>query len=246
MTRPEPENTVVVIPARMASVRLPGKPLAGICGEPMIVHVWRRAIEARVGQVLVAVAEREIADAIEAAGGTAVLTDPDLPSGSDRVAQALERTSLENPPQYVVNLQGDLPTIDPAAISACVALFSDKDVDITTLVALITSDEERTSPSVVKALIKGNRAVDFVRRLPDDARPPFWHHIGIYGYRYRALMDFVALEPGPRECARRLEQMRALDNNMTIGVAKVASVPFGVDTPEDLQRARAVLAGSNT
>ncbi|PKR47278.1 3-deoxy-manno-octulosonate cytidylyltransferase [Thalassospira povalilytica] len=241
-----PRNPVVVIPARMASTRLPNKPLADICGEPMIVQVWRRANEAAIGPVLVACAEQEIADAVEAAGGIAVLTDPDLPSGSDRVHQALQTFDPDGKYDAVVNVQGDLPTIDAADIRAVFEPLNDPAVDIATLAAEITRIEERTNPNVVKAVAAfGNgrvaRALYFTRATAPYGDGPLYHHIGLYTYRRAALDRFVALPPGELESREKLEQLRALENGMVIAVALVDGVPLGVDTPEDLERARQVL-----
>lgn len=245
MDRPDRFNTIVVIPSRMAATRLPGKALADIHGEPMIVRVWRRAVDALVGPVLVAAADQSIAEAMQAAGGDAILTDPALPSGSDRVARALALRDPERRYRYVVNLQGDLPTIDPAAIRACLFPLQDPAVDIVTLAAEIRDPAEAASHSVVKAIaaLGAGRDValaeDFRREVADPARGPHWHHIGIYAYRRAALERFVKLSPNPRELAARLEQLRALDAGMRIAVARVDSAPFGVDTPVDLERARA-------
>jgi len=245
---PNPNNTIVIIPARMASTRLPGKPLADICGQPMITQVWQRAVEAKIGKVLVAAAEDNIASAIRQAGGDAILTDANLPSGSDRVAQALEMRDPDRQFEYIVNLQGDLPTIDPKAVRACLGAFLTYDADITTLVAKIDSEEELANPNVVKAITQFAQsastalATDFVREIPPQTPPPFWHHIGIYGYRRAALEKFIGLPVSPRETSRSLEQMRALDNHMTIAVSRVDIVPFGVDTPEDLTHARQIIA----
>lgn len=241
-----PRNPVVVIPARMASTRLPNKPLADICGQPMIVQVWRRANEAAIGPVLVACAEQEIADAVEAAGGIAVLTDPDLPSGSDRVHQALQTFDPDGKYDAVVNVQGDLPTIDAADIRAVFEPLNDPAVDIATLAAEITRIEERTNPNVVKAVAafgKGRvaRALYFTRATAPYGDGPLYHHIGLYTYRRAALDRFVALPPGELESREKLEQLRALENGMVIAVALVDGVPLGVDTPEDLERARQVL-----
>jgi len=241
-----PRNPVVVIPARMASTRLPNKPLADICGEPMIVQVWRRANEAAIGPVLVACAEQEIADAVEAAGGIAVLTDPDLPSGSDRVHQALQTFDPDGKYDAVVNVQGDLPTIDTADIRAVFEPLNDPAVDIATLAAEITRIEERTNPNVVKAVAafgKGRvaRALYFTRATAPYGDGPLYHHIGLYTYRRAALDRFVALPPAELESREKLEQLRALENGMVIAVALVDGVPLGVDTPEDLERARQVL-----
>lgn len=241
------QNTIVVIPARMASTRLPGKPMADINGTPMIVHVWRRAQEANVGHVLVAAAEAEIANAVRVAGGDAIVTDPKLASGSDRVAAALALRDKKQQYAHVVNLQGDLPTIDPLAVQRCLAGLTNPGVDISTIAAEITAGIERDNPNIVKAIapLSSTREVafarDFVRDLPPGAAPPWWHHIGIYAYHRSALERFVTLPPSAREKERSLEQMRALDNGMKIAVVKVDSVPLGVDTHADLERARILL-----
>lgn len=243
-------SPIVAIPARLASTRLPDKPLAEIHGEPMIVHVWRRAMEAEVGPVLVACAEAPIAEAVEAAGGRAVLTRPDHPSGSDRIWEAVRGFDPEGRHDVVVNLQGDLPNLDPAAVRAVLAPLAAPEVDIATLAALIEDPAERADPSVVKALAdfaagRTARAEDFQRELPPafEGRPAY-HHIGIYAYRRAALERFVGLPPSEREQARKLEQMRALDAGMRIDVALVDSVPLGVDTPADLARIRELMPPS--
>lgn len=245
---PDTSNTIVIIPARMASNRLPGKPLADICGLTMIQQVMKRGLEADVGTVLVAAAEDEIANNVRLAGGDAILTDAKLPSGSDRVAQALAMRDVERRYEFVVNLQGDLPTIDPDAIRTCLGIFKNFDVDITTLVANITDVDEVNNSNIVKAIASfsvgatSGIATDFVRELQPGAAPPYWHHIGIYCYRRTALEKFVSLPISQNERHRSLEQMRALDNGMKIAVAQVDVVPFGVDTSEDLERARAALS----
>lgn len=239
---------IIMIPARMASTRLPGKPLADILGAPMIVHVWRRACEADAGPVVVACAEAEIADAVTAAGGRAVLTSPDLPSGSDRIFAALEAVDPDRRFETVVNLQGDLPTIAPIAIHAALKPLADREVDIATLVALIADAEERDDPNVVKAVVALAPGADTGRALYFSRCPVPWgegahyHHIGLYAYRRAALARFVTLPPGILERRERLEQLRALENGMRIDAALVETVPFGVDTPTDLERARMVLA----
>jgi 3-deoxy-manno-octulosonate cytidylyltransferase (CMP-KDO synthetase) len=243
----EHRNTIVVIPARMASTRLPGKPLADICGLPMIVHVWKRAVESNVGQVLVAAAENRIAEAIRAQGGDAIGTDPNLPSGTDRVAQALSLRDPAGQFRHVVNLQGDLPTIDPLAIQRCLAGLINESVDISTIAAEITDQAELDSPNVVKAIapLGPDREVafarDFVRTLLPEHKPPYWHHIGVYAYKRDALDRFVALPVSQLEAARKLEQMRALEAGMKIAVVRVDAVPLGVDTPADLEAARRML-----
>jgi 3-deoxy-manno-octulosonate cytidylyltransferase (CMP-KDO synthetase) len=248
LTESLPENPVVVIPARLAATRLPDKPLADINGEPMIVHVWRRAMEADIGPVIVAAAEPVVADAVRAAGGRAVLTDPDLPSGSDRIHRALGEADPDGHHDAVINLQGDLPTIDPASVRASLTPPADGAVDIATLAAVITRDEERDSPNVVKAVVgladgqTVGRALYFTRATAPWGNGPLYHHIGLYVFRREALARFVALPPGVLERREKLEQLRALEAGMRIDVALVDTVPLGVDTPADLDRAREILA----
>lgn len=243
----EPENTIVVIPARMSSSRLPGKPLADINGLPMIVHVWKRAIEANVGQVLVAAAEVKIVEIIRNHGGDAIVTDPALPSGSDRIAAALKMRDIHEKFEYVVNLQGDLPTIDPLAVRRCLAGLTNEQVDIATIAALIENDVDIKNPNIVKAIASLGKdrevayARDFVREVGPEHEAPYWHHIGVYAYRRQSLSRFVSLPVSTRETLRKLEQMRALDNDMRIAVVRVDSVPLGVDTSADLEAVRAIL-----
>lgn len=248
---PSSLSPVIVIPARLASTRLPHKPLADIAGRPMIVHVMERAAAAAVGPVLVACAEEEIAAAVRTAGGTAVLTDPDLPSGSDRVEAALRKFDPSGRFDAVVNVQGDLPTIDPHSIRAAMSLLSDGAVEIGTIAAVIRDEAEKTDPNVVKAVFAPHGAADaamrgralyFSRATVPAGEGPVYHHIGLYAYRREALRRFVALPPGLLEQRERLEQLRALENGMRIDVALVDTVPLGVDTPADLARAREILA----
>jgi 3-deoxy-manno-octulosonate cytidylyltransferase (CMP-KDO synthetase) len=247
-SRNPPTNPVVLIPARMASTRLPGKPLADICGLPMIVQCLRRAEEAEVGPVVIACAETEIADAVAAAGGRAVLTDPDLPSGSDRIQAALAEFDPAGAHDAVVNLQGDLPTLDPAIVRATVAVLNDPAVDIATAVCAITEEAERGNPNVVKAVVAGDgaaasgRALYFSRATVPSGDGDHFHHIGLYAYRRAALERFVTLPASPLEKREKLEQLRALEAGMRIDAARVDTVPLGVDTPADLERARALLA----
>ena len=247
-----PKNPIVMIPARLASTRLPDKPLADIQGAPMIVHVWRRAMEAQVGPVVVACAEAAIAEAVTAAGGQAVLTDPAHASGSDRIFEALQQADPEGRHDAVVNLQGDLPTLEPALVRQVLQPLAEGPADIATLVVEISEAEERRNPNVVKAAVsfpgeaETARALYFSRcPVPWDgaaASQPLYHHIGIYAYRRAALERFVALPPSPLEQRERLEQLRALEAGMRIDVARVDTLPLGVDTPADLERARALLA----
>ena len=231
----------------MSATRLPGKPLADIAGEPMIVHVWRRAVAAGIGPVAVAADAPEIVQAVENVGGRAVRTRPDHASGSDRIWEALDTLDPEGRHDVVVNVQGDLPTIDPAVIAACVAPLADPAVDIATLAARITREEERTASSVVKVVgsevaASRLRALYFTRGTAPWGDGPLFHHIGLYAYRRRSLERFVASPPSPLELREKLEQLRALEAGMRIDVAVVDLVPLGVDTPTDLARARAMLA----
>jgi 3-deoxy-manno-octulosonate cytidylyltransferase (CMP-KDO synthetase) len=241
-------RTVVLIPARLGSTRLPGKPLAPIAGVPMIVHVWRRAHEAGVGPVVVACAEPEIAEAVRAGGGEAVLTDPALPSGTDRIFAALRGIDPERHFERVVNLQGDLPTLDPAAVRQVLEPLQQLGTDMATLVNATLDEHERRDPNVVKAVISFDpghpalgRALYFTRAAAPGGPGPVWHHIGIYAFRREALEQFAALPPSPLERREKLEQLRALENGMSIGVRLVDAVPFGVDTPADLEKARRIL-----
>jgi 3-deoxy-manno-octulosonate cytidylyltransferase (CMP-KDO synthetase) len=241
-------DPIVIIPARLQATRLPNKPLADIHGQPMIVHVWRRAMEAGIGPVLVACAEEEIAAAVRAAGGTAVLTRPDHPSGSDRIFEALQAFDPAGRFGAVVNVQGDLPTIDPAVIKAVFAPLADPLVDLATLVTEIREPSERDNPNVVKAVVaaepgaKRGRALYFSRAAVPTGDGPLYHHIGLYAFKRDALARFVGLPQGVLERRERLEQLRALENGMRIDAALIDTVPLGVDTPDDLERARALLA----
>ena len=231
----------------MASQRLPGKPLADIHGRPMIVHVLRRAREAEIGPAAVACAEPEIAEAVRAAEGTAVLVPDDVPSGTDRVHRALAALDPVGAHDVVVNLQGDLPTLPAAFLRAVLMPLADPAIDIATLVAPVASEEEAAAPSVVKCAcaFPGSAATApalYFSRLPvPHGGGPLWHHIGVYAFRRAALARFVALPASPLEGRERLEQLRALEAGMRIAVARVDHAPFGVDTPEDLERARAIL-----
>ena len=246
IAKPMPD-TIVLIPARMASTRLPGKPLADIAGLPMIVHVLRRAQAAKIGEAVVATNSEAVQAAVEKSGGRAIMTRADHLSGSDRIYEALEALDPERRIGVVVNVQGDLPTIDPADIRAALGPLSDPAVDIATLAAVIADKSDLTNPNVVKAIgppaASGRfRATTFTRA--DATGPgPHYHHIGLYAYRRAALERFVKLPPSANEQRERLEQLRALDAGMRIDVAVVKSVPLGVDTPEELAKARQMLAG---
>jgi len=242
-------KALIVIPARLQATRLPNKPLAMIGAEPMIAHVWRRAVAAGAGPVIVAAAEQEIADVITKAGGIAVLTDPGLPSGSDRVHAAAESFDPKGEYDVVVNVQGDLPTLDPKIVSATVAVLNDKTIDISTAVSPIVIEEERTDPNVVKAaavFAPGETVAHtlyFSRSCIPSGAGEHYHHIGLYAFRREALRRFVTLPPSGLEKRERLEQLRALEDGMRMAAALVDSIPFGVDTQADLDRARKILAG---
>jgi len=242
-------NPIVVIPARLAATRLPDKPLADIAGRPMIAHVVARGLEAELGPVVVATDAPAIAEAAEAAGATAVMTRADHPSGSDRLAEALQKLDPEGAHDLVVNLQGDLPTLDPALLAAALAPLTEGEADIATIAAEIAVEEERTNPNVVKVVgtptgPRRLRALYFTRATAPHGEGPLYHHIGLYAYRRAALSRFVALPAGTLEKREKLEQLRALENGMAIDVAVVDTVPLGVDTPADLERARRIISGA--
>ena len=244
---PVSQHNLIVIPARMQATRLPGKPLADIAGTPMIVHVWRRAVAANAGDVIVATDSGEIAAAVTAAGGKAIMTCADHVSGSDRVFEAVTKADPERRAGIIVNLQGDLPTLDPDLVTRCVAPLATPDVDIATLTAVISEPEERTNPNVVKVVgtpIADDRlrALYFTRATAPSGDGPLYHHIGIYAYRRASLERFISLPPSPLERREKLEQLRALEAGMRIDVAIVDTVPLGVDTPADLERARRLIA----
>jgi 3-deoxy-manno-octulosonate cytidylyltransferase (CMP-KDO synthetase) len=239
-------DVLILIPARMASARLPGKPLADIAGEPMIVHVMRRAQAAAVGAVVVATDSEAIAACVEKAGGRAVMTRADHASGSDRIFEALQTADPSGHAGIIVNVQGDLPTLAPADVAAAIAPLADPAVDIGTLAAVIKRAEERSNPNVVKVVgtpISASRlrALYFTRAPAPFGDGPLYHHIGLYAYRRAALARFVGLPPSPLEQREKLEQLRALEAGMRIDVAIVDSVPLGVDTPQELERAREIL-----
>jgi 3-deoxy-manno-octulosonate cytidylyltransferase (CMP-KDO synthetase) len=239
-------DVLVLIPARMASTRLPGKPLADIAGEPMIVHVMRRAAAADVGPIVVATDSEAIAACVEKAGGRALMTRADHVSGSDRIFEALATADPQGRARIIVNIQGDLPTLTPSDVTAALAPLADPAVDIGTLAAEISDPNERTNPNVVKVVgspvaPKRLRALYFTRATAPSGEGPLYHHIGLYAYRRAALARFVSLPPSPLERRERLEQLRALEAGMRIDVGIVESVPLGVDTPQDLERARKLL-----
>lgn len=241
------QDTIILIPARHAATRLPGKPLADIAGKPMIQHVWERAIEADIGPVIVATDAAEIAACIESVGGTAIITDSALPSGSDRIAAALQAYDPDGKFQSVINLQGDLPDLNPEAITILAELLHTGHYEMTTLVAP-ASEAEIARPQVVKAAIawhdtarasiRTGEALYFSRAAIPTGEAPKWHHIGLYGWQREALMAFIALPPTELEQSEKLEQLRALEAGMKIGVGLLETAPGGVDTTEDLEAAR--------
>jgi 3-deoxy-manno-octulosonate cytidylyltransferase (CMP-KDO synthetase) len=235
---------ILLIPARMASTRLPNKPLADISGVPMIVRVWARAVAAGLGPVVVAAGEPEIVAAVEKAGGRAVLTDPELPSGSDRIWAALNLVDRAGSHDVVVNLQGDLPALDPNHVRIAVEALEKSGAEIATLAAEITQAGERDNESVVKAVVAWDqagqlgRALYFTRARAPSGDGPLFHHVGLYAFRRDSLARFVGLPPSPLEQREKLEQLRALEADMSIAVARVDSVPLSVDTEADLLKAR--------
>ena len=240
-------QTLIVIPARMQARRLPGKPLADICGEPMIVHVWRRAVESDAGRVAVATDSEEIRAVIEQSGGEVAMTRSDHASGTDRVFEAVAALDPDGVCGIVVNLQGDLPSLEPHLIGACIAPLNEPATDIGTLAAEIRQESERDDPNVVKVIgareTEGRimRALYFTRARAPYGEGPHYHHIGLYAFRRAALARFVSLPRSELEKRERLEQLRALEAGMRIDVALVDAAPLGVDTPADLERARALM-----
>src|ERR1700733_6944315 len=243
-------DVLILIPARLAASRLPGKPLAVIAGEPMIVHVLRRAQAADIGPVVVATDSPDVAAAVDKAGGRAVMTAPDPASGSDRIFEALGQVDSARRAEIIVNVQGDLPTVEPATIRAALLPLAAATVDIATLAAEITAPAERVNPHVVKVVgtpvAPGRlRALYFTRATAPAGEGPLYHHIGLYAFRRAALERFVKLPPSLLERREKLEQLRALEAGMRIDVELVEAVPLGVDTPEDLEKARAMLTGQS-
>jgi len=246
VTKAAPENPIILIPARLAATRLPGKPLAEIAGAPMIVHVWRRATAAEVGPVVVACGDQAIADAVEMAGGRAVMTDPQQPTGSDRIHEAITQLDPGGAFDAVINVQGDLPLLDPAAVRVAFDGLADPETDIATLAAVI-EDETALADTSVNKVVAGfadptrpARALYFSKAAVPWGTGPHYEHIGLYAYRREALERFVGLPRGVLEQRERLEQLRALEAGMTISVSLIAAGRLGVqvDTPADLDRAR--------
>lgn len=250
MTKPAntPSNPILMIPARMQASRLPGKPLADIAGKPMIVHVWERAMEAGLGRVVVAAAEQQIIDAIVAAGGEAVMTDANLPTGSDRIYQALTKLDPERKHDAVINVQGDVPTLESKYIRTAYETLQNSDADIATLITPIVKAEEIAATQVVKAIVElpsgqsSGRAHYFTRVPAPWGEGPHYCHVGLYAYRRAALERFVKSPRSTLEQREGLEQLRALAIGLRIDAAVIDTLPLGVDTPEDLEKARIVLS----
>lgn len=240
------DKTLILIPARMASTRLPGKPLADICGLPMIVQVAMRAKDAQAGRIVVAVDHQDVFDAVTAAGFEAVMTRVDHQSGSDRIYEALLKSDPQGKAEIIINVQGDLPTIEPETIRAALRPLENPAVDIATLTVEIEDEDEKRNPNVVKVVgspLSETRlkALYFTRTSAPHGEGPLYHHIGLYAYRRAALEKFVSLPPSTLERRESLEQLRALEAGMRIDVEIVQSIPLGVDTPADLEKARRLL-----
>ncbi len=240
------DKTLILIPARMASTRLPGKPLADIGGLPMIVQVALRAKDANAGRIVVAVDHQDVFDTVVAAGFEAVMTRVDHQSGSDRIHEALLKSDPDGKAEIVINVQGDLPTIEPETIRAALRPLENPAVDIATLTVEIEDEEEKTNPNVVKVVgspLSDTRlkALYFTRATAPHGKGPLYHHIGLYAYRRAALEKFVSLPPSTLEKRESLEQLRALEAGMRIDVEIVKSIPLGVDTPADLEKAQRLL-----
>ncbi len=247
MTGSNLDDVLVLIPARMASTRLPGKPLADICGLPMIVQVAKRAEEAAIGRVVVAVDDQRVFDAVSAAGFEVIMTRSDHQSGSDRIHEALQKVDPEGKAKIIVNVQGDLPTIEPETIRASLRPLEDASVDIATLTIEIDNEEDKTAPHIVKVVgspLSGTRlrGLYFTRATAPYGKGPLYHHIGLYAYRRSALERFVSLGPSVLELRESLEQLRAVEAGMRIDAEIVDTVPLGVDTPADLEKARRILS----
>ncbi|CAI3927358.1 CMP-2-keto-3-deoxyoctulosonic acid synthetase (KdsB) (PDB:1VH1) [Commensalibacter communis] len=242
-------NALIIIPARLAATRLPNKPLADIHGKPMIVRVMEQAQKADIGPVIVASGDREITETIKKAGGAVIETDPNLPSGSDRVYQAFLQVKNHQDFDVIINLQGDLPLIDPKDIRQSTLPLSDQSVNIATLIAPVKTEAERNAPSVVKVACSFDENAKIAKALYFSRCPipygdgPLWHHVGIYAYRKAALKQFISMPTSSLENREKLEQLRALEAGMTIGCATIEAAPFGVDTPEDLDNVRRIVKG---
>lgn len=241
-------KSIIIIPSRLSATRLPNKPLAKICGLPMIIQVLKRAIEADIAKILVAVADKEIMDVVNDFVGSnndisCVLTDPNLPSGSDRIHQALTKFDSDNKYDTIINLQGDLPTVEKSCITACHNLITKYGFDMSTIGAIINNDADKTNSNIVKAVVSfqenstTGKALYFTRATAPWGSGDLYHHIGIYGYKRSALNKFTSLKPSILELREKLEQLRALENDIKIGFEVVDTIPIGVDTKDDLIKA---------
>jgi 3-deoxy-manno-octulosonate cytidylyltransferase (CMP-KDO synthetase) len=245
--RQPPQNPIIIIPSRMGSTRLPGKPLADIGGKPMILHVLNLATEAKLGPVIVACDGEEIAKVVKQSGGQAVLTKPDHARGSDRIWEALNALPDNAKYDAIINVQGDEPLLDPAAIRAAYDLLKNPAVDIATLAAEIHDEATKQKSQVVKAVLdaapgaKQARALYFSRQPVPWGEGPLYHHVGLYAYHREALERFTKAPVSPLEQRESLEQLRALSLGMHIEVGIIDTVPLGIDTPEDLEKARQIL-----
>ena len=242
MTMINQENTAIIIPARLASTRLPNKPLLPINGKPMILHVWEQAVAAEIGEVIVATDSDQIKQVISEVGGNCELTRSNHQSGTDRIYEALENFDQNKNINFIINLQGDLPQINRECLSSVVNLLSDEEAEVSTLVCEMTDHDEINSKSIVKAIADINpntkigRAINFTRTPEPSINGNYLHHIGLYAYTRSALEKFVHLAPSTREIDQKLEQLRALDNQMRIDIQLIDFLPLGVDTPEDLEK----------
>ena len=242
MTMINQENTAIIIPARLASTRLPNKPLLPINGKPMIMHVWEQAVAAEIGEVIVATDSDQIKQVISEAGGNCELTRSNHQSGTDRIYEALENFDQNKNINFIINLQGDLPQINRECLSSVVNLLSDEAAEVSTLACEMTDHDEINSKSIVKAIADINpntkigRAINFTRTPEASINGNYLHHIGLYAYTRSALEKFVHLAPSTREIDQKLEQLRALDNQMRIDIQLIDFLPLGVDTPEDLEK----------
>ena len=240
-------NTVILIPSHLRATRLPNKPLLLINNKPMIVHCWQRAIESKIGDVYVATADEEIAKAIKDVGGKSILTNKEHKTGSDRIFEAIEK-NFSQKPKNIINVQGDMPNIDPSAIKLLDKFMKNNFYQIATLATKINSIKDLENKNIVKVETKKemqinnfDNALDFFRLKNINAENFYYHHVGIYGYQYETLKKFISLKRSDNEISRSLEQMRAMDNNISISVGLTDSYPLGVDTIEDLEEIRNIM-----
>jgi 3-deoxy-manno-octulosonate cytidylyltransferase (CMP-KDO synthetase) len=240
-------NTVILIPSHLRATRLPNKPLLLINNKPMIVHCWQRAIESKIGDVYVATADEEIAKVIKVVGGKSILTSKEHKTGSDRIFEAIEKDFSEKP-KNIINLQGDMPNISPSAIQLLDKFMKNNSYQIATLATKLNSRKDLENKNIVKVETKKEmqinnfeNALDFFRLKNINEGNFYYHHVGIYGYQYETLKKFISLKRSDNEISRSLEQMRAMDNNISISVGLTDSYPLGVDTIEDLEEIRNIM-----